>query len=103
MDLWRKTSNQHWMEPKEELTPGCDENWETWKALNRLLTGTARSRDTLNKWGYPVDSNLCECGVLQTMLHMYTCPLCPAKCTIEDFMAAKPNAIDVARFWARNA
>lgn len=101
VDIWRKTSNRHWMEPKEEPAPGCDENWETWKALNRLRTGTARSRDTLYKWGYSVDSILCECGVPQTTVHMLSCPLCPAKCTTEDLMAAKPNAIDVARFWAR--
>lgn len=43
VDLWEKTSNQHWMEPKEQLAPGSDENWETWRALNRLRTGTARS------------------------------------------------------------
>ncbi|XP_030765762.1 uncharacterized protein LOC115889826 [Sitophilus oryzae] len=72
VDLWEKTSNQHWMEPKEQLAPGSDENWETWRALNRLRTGTARSRDTLAKWGYHVDSNLCECGALQTTQHMYT-------------------------------
>lgn len=53
VDLWRKTSNQHWMKPNEELAPGGGENWEIWKALNRLRTDTARSKDTLNKWGYP--------------------------------------------------
>lgn len=44
------------MEPVEDLVPGCDENWETWRAMNRLHTGTARSQDTLNKWGYNVQS-----------------------------------------------
>ena len=90
------------MEPAEELASGRDESRETWKALNRLRTGIARSRDTLSKWGYPVTSNLCDCGVPQTKPHMYTCPLCHAQCTLEDLMAAKPNALDVARFWTRN-
>lgn len=101
VDRWKNNVGQHWIEPSEEMAPGCDENWETWRALNRLRTGTARSRDTLYKWGYPVDSNLCDCGALQTTLHMYTCPLCPTQCTLEDLIAARPNATDVARFWAK--
>ena len=67
---------------------GFGESWAVRKSLNRLHMGITRSRDTLNKWGYPVTSALCDCGDLQTTTHMYTCPLCPDQCTLEDLMTA---------------
>nr|CAI5849642.1 unnamed protein product [Callosobruchus analis] len=39
LDRWKKNAGQDWMEPKEEMAPGCDESWETWRAMNRLRTG----------------------------------------------------------------
>ncbi|ETE65930.1 hypothetical protein L345_08300, partial [Ophiophagus hannah] len=88
VDLWKTTKNQHWKELMEELAPGPDKSWEVWKSLKRLRMDTTRYRDTLNKWGYPVASALCDCGGMQTTTHTYTCPLCPDQCTLEDLMAA---------------
>lgn len=102
IDLWRKVRAEPWMEPLEDLAPGWNEDWTTWKSLNRLRCGTARSRVTLSKWGYSVESTLCDCGAQQTTTHMYDCPLCPARCTLDDLMKAKPCAIEVARYWAKN-
>lgn len=101
IEEWRGLKEQHWMEPSEDLAPGHDESWGVWKSLNRLRTNTTRSKDNLQRWGYPVVSNLCDCGAVQTTQHMYSCPDCPAQCTLEDLMSATPNAVDVARFWAK--
>ena len=40
------------IEPDEVLAPGHQASWKDWRCLNRLRTGTVRTRSTLAKWGY---------------------------------------------------
>lgn len=64
------------MAPNPNPNPNLyKEKWGVWKLLNRLRRGTARSSNTLNKWGYLVASVYHECGDLQTTTH--TCTLAP--------------------------
>lgn len=99
VDLWKATKDQYWLKPAEELASDHKEIWAVWQSLNRLCIGTARSRGTLNKWRYLVTSAYSECGDLQTTTLLYTCPLCPTQCTLEDLMIAQQNEINVARCW----
>jgi hypothetical protein len=103
LKAWKSRLNEAsaYIAPAERLPPGANENWITWKALNRLRTGVGRSKDNLQKWGIrPGNSNvLCECGTVQTTQHMTQCSLCPASCTEEDLMKATPRAIEVAKYW----
>lgn len=87
--------------PAERLPPGANEDWVTWKALNRLRTGVGRSKDNLQKWEIrPGNSDvLCECGTIQTTQHMTQCSLCPVSCTTEDLWKATPRGIEVAKYW----
>ncbi|XP_055703521.1 uncharacterized protein LOC129802013 [Phlebotomus papatasi] len=102
LNLWRDAVPPNFVEPKESLPPGGDQDWRTWRALNRLRSGVARSKDNRRRWGFTEGDVLCDCGVVQTTAHLCVCPLSPAFCNVEDLMSANSAAIDVARFWARH-
>lgn len=76
VDLGKAEKDQQWMGPTEEPAQGHEENWEVWRLLKRLCMATARSRDTLIKWGYLATSAYCERGDLQTYhTHVYLPPV----------------------------
>ena len=67
--LWeeRHSSNHHHdklpLPTKEQLPLGYNQDWRTWKSLNRLRTGMGRSKVNMQKWGYTEDENVnCDCG-----------------------------------------
>uniref|UniRef100_A0A803SZ68 Reverse transcriptase domain-containing protein n=1 Tax=Anolis carolinensis TaxID=28377 RepID=A0A803SZ68_ANOCA len=103
VSLWAaKPGNSNWMAPQEGLPPGANQEWATWKSLNRLRSGVGRSKDNLARWHYLEESStLCDCGAEQTTQHMYACPQCPALCTEEELFKATDNAVAVARFWSK--
>ena len=103
VSLWAaKSDNPNWMAPHEGPPPGANQEWATWKSLNRLRSGVGRTKDNLAKWHYLEEpSTLCQCGAEQTTQHLYICPQCPASCTMEDLLNATDNAVAVARFWSR--
>lgn len=100
--MWKERIHHlsNWIEPKESLPCGHQEKWTVWKALNRLRTEVGRTKVNLRKWGFSSDSSLCDCGEQQTIQHLCQCVLCPSMCTMKDLIAASPNAIDVAQYWA---
>lgn len=63
------------MEPAEQLSPGHQLEWETWRTLNRMRVGVGRSKDNMSRWVYLNDSDTkCRCGQEQTMAHLLVCP-----------------------------
>lgn len=48
----------------ENLPPGQNMKYETWKTLNQLRTGVAKTKNNLVKWKKD-DSELYECGSIQ--------------------------------------
>ncbi|XP_062835725.1 CMP-N-acetylneuraminate-beta-1,4-galactoside alpha-2,3-sialyltransferase isoform X3 [Anolis carolinensis] len=68
VSLWAaKPGNSNWMAPQEGLPPGANQEWATWKSLNRLRSGVGRSKDNLARWHYLEESStLCDCGAEQT-------------------------------------
>lgn len=89
------------IEPVEQLPPGHQLEWQTWRTLNRMRVGVGRSKENMLKWGYLSDLDTkCRCGKVQTMTHILVCPMNPNICTVDDLMQANQRAVDVARFWA---
>lgn len=66
VEMWRLPRAQHWLNTSEELAAGYDARWDIWKSLNKLRIATAKTRATLNKWMYQVNTAFCNCGELQT-------------------------------------
>ena len=85
----------------EQLPPGADESWATWKCLNRLRTGVGRAKVTLSKWGYrPSNDTMCDCGTEpQTMEHLLRCPLGQEPCTSADLATYNDNAEKCVQHW----
>lgn len=98
LSLW-KSQHRGWMEPREHLPAGYNEDWCIWRSLNRLRTGVGRAKSSLKLWGFSSEDSKCECGEVQTVNHMYQCPLCPYSCSEQDLMLADDNALGVAQFW----
>lgn len=103
IDMWRASCNrsEEWLTPREELPPGHMEKWSTWRSLNRLRAGVTRCKSNLQKWGFNIESSVCECGEIQTTSHLLQCRRCPKTCTVQDLLQATENALDVANFWAK--
>ena len=77
---------------EEWLPPGSSEAWPTWSSLNRLRSGTGRSKALMQKWGSNEDEQTtCECGDEQTMKHMLVCPILPQPCTYEDLEVSQED------------
>ena len=66
------------IEPAEVLAPGHQAPWKDWKCLNRLRTGSVKTRNTLAKWGFHNGPALCKCGAADDLLG---CPLLSQKCS----------------------
>lgn len=60
-----------------------------WLRLNRIRTGHGCCAEQLNKWGL-TDSPLCECGEVQTMLHL------TRDCSIHSFKGSLEEINDVS-------
>ena len=55
--------------------PGFDLHRRQWSLLNRFRTGQGHCNACHKKWGF-TDNELCDCGEIQTMLHIVNfCPL----------------------------
>ena len=58
LTLWeeQRSAKQHLAKlpipTSEQLAPGHKSEWKLWKSLNRLRTGTGRSKTNMSKWGY---------------------------------------------------
>ena len=50
------------IEPAKVLAPGHQVPWKDWRCLNRLRTGTVKTRSTLAKWKFHNGPTLCKCG-----------------------------------------
>lgn len=57
--LWRdQIADTSWgMEPAEQLPPGHQLEWQTWRTLNRMRVGVGRSKDNISRRGYLNDSD----------------------------------------------
>ena len=87
---------------REEDSAGQHLDWVTWKSLNRIRTGVAPVKTNKAKWGLITDEDTkCECGEIQNMEHLLSCIRCPHTCTLENLWNADENALDVARYWAK--
>ena len=84
--------------PSEELAPGNNLRWLTWRSLNRLRTGFGRVNGLMKKWGY-MDNDLCDCGAVQDMAHLLACSQMSTTCTPEELYKAEDRAVEVAKFW----
>ena len=56
--------------PSEELAPGNNLRWLTWRSLNSLRNGL------MKKWGY-MDNDVCDCGAVQDMATCWPAARCP--------------------------
>lgn len=85
----------------ESLPSGASFNFKTWRMLNRIRTGVAPVKTNLIRWGLaqPNDDK-CDCGMIQDMEHLLKCVNCPAHCNSDDLWQSKPEALDVAQYWA---
>lgn len=104
LQLWKTTTYlpPGWKRFSETLPPGYEEDWMTWKSLNRLRSGVGRSKVNLARWGYTDQGNIqCDCGEDQTVKHMLHCRLCPASCTEDDLHEGTQKALEVAKYWAK--
>lgn len=88
--------------PNEQLPPGADQPWTTWKSLNRLRTRTGRCKTNMKKWGLYSGSDECSCGQPQTMLHILNCPTLQQPCLPNDLAAANPTALACANYWCHD-
>lgn len=86
---------------KENLPPGHNLRWSTWKSLNRLRSQVGRCRENMARWRFIDHSQShCDCGApSQSMAHLLSCPLCPSTCSRQDLKVASDNAVAVAEFW----
>ena len=84
--------------PSEELAPGSNLRWLTWRSLNRLRTGFGRANGLMKKWGY-MDNDLCDCGAVQDMAHLLACSQMSTTCTPEELYKAEDRTVEVAKFW----
>ena len=86
--------------PSEDLLSGSKAPWVRWKTLNRLRTGTGRSKAAMARWGYKTGPTICECGEGEhTMQHCLVCPLLPNPCSIKDLAEHNSNAKDCVKKW----
>lgn len=86
--------------PSEALPPGSEAPWVQWKTLNRLRTGTGRSKAAMARWGYETGQTTCECGEEDhTMQHCLVCPLLPNQCSPKDLAVFNKNAKDCVKEW----
>ena len=61
--------------PAEELPPGADGQWKSWRCLKCLRTGVGRSKAAMQVWGFSTEPTTCPCGhPCQTMEHLLECP-----------------------------
>lgn len=67
---------------------------KAWCNLNRLRTSTARTMETLSKWGWATDAS-CQCGhPTQSIDHIiYNCPVLSFPGNIEELKTITPDAI----------
>jgi hypothetical protein len=90
--------------PLTQICPGSHLlDFNTWKSLNRIITGVAPLKTNMVKWGKTNSDDLyCGCGDVQDMGHLLSCRDCPQKCTLEDVWLANEKGFDVAQYWAKN-
>ncbi|KAI5734515.1 hypothetical protein M8J77_007414 [Diaphorina citri] len=101
-ELWKQATNGR-ENCKEELSPGFNLPYTTWKTLNRLRVGVSRCKKTLAKWGYSeeIQGDLCDCGETQDEAHLLVCTNIGTTCTKQDLYDCTPAAITVAEFWRK--
>ena len=88
------------IEPAEVFAPGHQASWKDWTCLNRLQTGTVKTRSTLAKWGFHNGPTLCKCGTADdTAKHLLGCPLLSQKCSRDDLSAFNNIAEKTVKFW----
>uniref|UniRef100_A0A8D8S3V5 Uncharacterized protein n=1 Tax=Cacopsylla melanoneura TaxID=428564 RepID=A0A8D8S3V5_9HEMI len=86
---------------REELAPGGEQPFTTWRSLNRLRTGVSRCKTNMHKWDLqlPDENLLCDCGAVQFPEHLLVCPNLQEPCTIQDLYLANKKALNVEFFW----
>ena len=88
------------IELAEVLAPGHQAPWKDWRCLNRLRTGTLKTRSTLAKCGFHNGLILCKCGTADdTAEHLLGCPLLLWKCSRDDVSAFNNIAEKTVKFW----
>jgi hypothetical protein len=95
-ELWSQQVTNPLLDLKEELPPGANLPFSTWRSLNRLRSGVTRCRYNLKRWGY-VDDELCDCGAAQTNAHLLTCGQLQQTCTQNDL--PDDRALYVTEYW----
>ena len=73
--------------------PGFDFPRRQWSLLNRFRSAQGRCRACLKRWGQ-ADSDLCDCGAIQTMSHIVdACPLTKLEGGLKALHEAGPAAV----------
>lgn len=73
--------------------PGFDLPRRQWSLLNRFRSAQGRCRACLKRWGQ-ADSDLCDCGAIQTMSHIVdACPLTKLEGGLKALHEAGPAAV----------
>jgi hypothetical protein len=86
---------------KEALPPGHQLPYRDWKTLNRIRTGTARTRVNLAKWG--IDHNpRCDCGEIQDDKHLLKCTNAPYNIQNKNYLfnTLTDRVIDFIKYWS---
>ena len=98
LDLWKAQSSNLFPEKilpiTESIPKGDYSSFKTYKTLNRFRTMMGCSKSNLFKWGYS-DSDLCDCGMIQTMEHLLQCPKNINYCSFDDVLLGNSNALIV--------
>ena len=88
------------IEPAEVLAPGHQAPWKDWRCLNRLRTGTVKTRSTLAKRGFHNGPTLCKCGTADdTTAHLLGCSLLSQNCSRNDLSSFNNIAEKTVKFW----
>lgn len=100
LQLWNQQDQHPLLELKEELPPGADQSYITWKTLNRLRSGVSCCKYNMKMWGYEENAN-CTCGSEQRHEHLFVCNQLDETCTLNDLLQVNERALKVANHWRR--
>jgi len=84
---------------RKPTTIGHNLKYESWKTLNRLRAGVARTKKSLVKWKKE-DNDLCKCGRVQDEKHLLECPMIDTQYKWTDLFSNPNDAVTIViNYW----